>query len=73
MNNIEEPFLTNKEYNKILKQRYKYNKNKNIKQNKKENVKQHEEKQYSEDKPIIYNIYNNYHIYNGTHKWLVKE
>ena len=72
MNNNEKPFLSNKEYNKMQKQRYKINKNKNIKQNKNENVKPHEN-QYSEDKPIIYNIHNNYNFYSGTHKWLTKE
>ena len=65
---MEKPYLSNKEYNKMQKQRYKINKNKNIKQNKNENV-----KQYSEDKPIIYNIHNNYNFYSGTHKWLTKE
>ena len=73
MNNNEKPFLSNKEYNKMQKQRYKINKNKNIKQNKNENIKSNEVKQYSEDKPIIYNIHNNYHIYSGTHNWLLKD
>jgi transposase len=66
---MEKPYLSNKEYNKLNKQRIKINNKKSIKNN---DIKI-PEKQYSEDKPIIYNIHNNYHIYNGTHKWLIKE
>jgi hypothetical protein len=67
---MEKPYLSNKEYNKLNKQRIKINNKKSIKNN---DIKIPEKQIGSEDKPIIYNIYNNYHIYNGTHKWLLKE
>ena len=62
------PYLSNKDYKKLSKQRIKLN---NKKQNK--NIKNEQKKEYIEDKPIIYNIYNNYHIYSGMHKWLIRE
>jgi hypothetical protein len=67
---MEKPYLSNKEYNKLNKQRIKINNKKSIKNN---DIKIPEKQIGSEDKPIIYNIHNNYNFYSGTHKWLTKE
>jgi len=67
---MEKPYLSNKEYNKLNKQRIKINNKKSIKN---DAIKIPEKQIETEDKTIIYNIHNNYNFYSGTHKWLTKE